>query len=125
MRSKIDDPLEAAIQVQLVEYLRLVLPARGVLFFSSPNEGMGHAQGGGGIARMVKLKRMGLLSGVADLVFVMRGRAYFLELKRRKGVQSVNQLTFEADATRAGADYAVAHSFDEAVNILKAWGIIA
>jgi len=124
MPQALDDPLEAAIQVQLVEYLRLVLPARDVLFFSSPNEGMGRSQGGGGIARMVKLKRMGLLSGVADLVFIMRGRAYFLELKRKKGAQSVNQLVFEADATRAGADYAVAHSFDEAVNVLKSWSII-
>jgi len=121
----IPDPLEFDIQIQLVQYLTLAAPSRGFLFFSSPNEGMGNARGGGGIARMLKLKSMGLRSGVADLVIVKDGHVYFLELKRRLGKQSANQLIFEADAIRAGADYAVAHSFDEAVNILKAWAIIA
>jgi len=74
---------------------------------------------------MAKLRRMGLRSGVADLVIVKNGRAYFLEMKRRLGRQSLHQLYFEADAIRAGAEYAVAHSFDEAVNVLKSWQIIA
>jgi predicted type IV restriction endonuclease len=74
---------------------------------------------------MVRLKKMGLRSGVADLVIIKEGCVFFLELKRRLGKQSANQLLFEADAIRAGADYAVAHSFDEAVNILKSWEIIA
>lgn len=119
------DPLEAEIQIQLVEYLALVAPARGFLFFAVPNEAMGQARGSGGLARMARLKRMGLRSGVGDLVFVKAGRAYFLELKRRGGKQSTNQLYFEADAIRAGAEYAVAHSFDEALKILKNWSIIA
>jgi len=121
----IADPLEAEIQIQLVQYLVLAAPSRGFLFWSTPNEGMGNARGGGGIGRMLKLKRMGLRSGVADLVIIKEGRVFFLELKRRLGKQSANQLVFEADAIRAGADYAVAHSFDEAVNILKSWEIIA
>ena len=119
------DPLEAEIQIQLVQYLALAAPSRGFLFWSTPNEGMGNARSGAGIGRMVRLKKMGLRSGVADLVIVKKGRVFFLELKRRLGKQSANQLEFEADAIRAGADYAVAHSFDEAVNILKSWEIIA
>ncbi len=119
------DPLEAEIQIQLVDYLTLVAPARGFLFFAVPNEAMGAARSRGGLARMARLKRMGLRSGVADLVFVMSGRVYFLEMKRRGGKQSTNQLQFEADAIRAGAEYAVAHSFDEAINTLKSWSIIA
>ena len=120
-----DDPLEASIQIQLVEYLSIVAPSRGFLFFAVPNEGMGKAQSGAGMGRMMRLRRMGLRSGVADLVFVKDGRAYFLEMKRRLEKQSVNQLYFEADAIRAGAEYSVAHSFDEAVNVLKSWLIIA
>jgi len=122
--SRSNEPLESDIQIQLVEYLRLVLHSRGVLFFSSPNEGMGEARSGGGIARMARLKRMGLLPGVADLIFIADGAVYFLELKRLKGKQSANQLIFEADAIRAGAEYAVAHSFDEALEILRAWLLI-
>lgn len=121
----IDDPLESAIQIQLVEYLSLVAPSRGFLFFACSNEAMGKAQSGGGLSRMAKLRRMGLRSGVADLVIVKDGRAYFLEMKRHNGKQSVNQLQFEAEAIRAGAEYAVAHSFDEAVEILCRWLIIA
>jgi len=86
---------------------------------------MGEARSGGGLARMGKLKRMGLLPGVADLIFIKEGRAYFLELKRTKGKQSANQLIFEADAIRAGALYAVVYSFDDAVLKLMAWGIIS
>jgi hypothetical protein len=119
------DPLEAEIQIQLVQYLALAAPSRGFLFWSTPNEGMGNARSGAGIGRMVRLKKMGLRSGVADLVIIKEGCVFFLELKRRLGKQSANQLVFEADAIRAGADYAVAHSFDEAVNILKSWEIIA
>lgn len=121
----IDDPLESDIQIQLVEYLNLMAPSRGFLFFSSPNEAMGKAQSGAGMGRMMRLRRMGLRSGVADLVIVKNGRVYFLEMKRRTGKQSVNQLQFEADAIRAGAEYAVAHGFDEAVKILKTWAILA
>ncbi len=120
----IDDPLESEIQIQLVEYLSLVAPSRGFLFFSCANEAMGKASTGGGLARMSKLRRMGLRSGVADLVFIKDGRAYFLEMKRRLGKQSVNQLQFEADAIRAGAEYAVAHSFDESLEILRKWLIL-
>jgi hypothetical protein len=119
------DPLESAIQTSLVEYLHLMAQSRGFLFFAVPNEGMGKAQSGAGMGRMMRLRRMGLRSGVADLVIVKDGRAYFLEMKRRLGKQSANQLEFEADAIRAGAEYAVAHSFDEALKILKNWEVLA
>jgi len=115
--------LESEIQVQVVGYLSLMAPLWGFLFFSVPNEGLGSARSGAGVGRMVKLRRMGLRSGVSDIVIVKGGRAYFLELKRRLGKQSVNQLAFEADAIRVGAEYAVAHGFDEAVEILRQWKI--
>jgi hypothetical protein len=121
----LDDPLESAIQTALVEYLHLMAPQRGFLIFAVPNEGMGKAQSGAGMGRMMRLRRMGLRSGVADLVIVKDGRVYFLEMKRRLGKQSANQLEFEADAIRAGAEYAVAQSFDEALKILKNWEVLA
>lgn len=124
-KPRLPDPLEAEIQIQLVEYLTLVAPARGFLFFAVSNEAMGKARGRGGLIRMAKLRAMGLRSGVADLVIVKDGRAYFLEMKRRLEKQTANQLEFEADAIRCGAEYAVAHSFDEAVKFLRGWSIIA
>lgn len=116
-------PLESEIQTAVVDYLNLAI-VPSVLFFSVPNEALGRAKSQGGIARMARLKRMGLRPGVADMVFVKDGRAYFLEMKRRTGKQSTSQLFFEADAIKAGASYAVAHSIDEAINQLKAWKIV-
>jgi len=116
--------IEAAIQIQLVAFLELLKNPYGFMFFSSPNEALGHANSGAGIGRMVRLKRMGLRSGVADLTFVKEGRVYFLELKQPKGRQSDNQKDFEAESIRHGAPYAVAYSFDEAVAILTGWKIL-
>jgi hypothetical protein len=67
---------------------------------------------------------MGLRPGVSDLVIVKGGRAYFLEIKRRAGRQSINQKEFEADALHAGADYAVARSLEDAQEIVSRWGIV-
>jgi len=117
------DPLESDIQIQVVTLLRLFEKSRGFLFWSAPNELMGQARGAAGIGRMVKAKRMGLRAGVADLIIVKEGRAYCLEMKRRGGKQSADQLEFEADCIRAGTEYAVAHSYDEAVKILQIWRI--
>ena len=112
---------EADIQIQVVEYCRLLEKQAGFLMFSCPNEAMGGARGGAGIGRMTKLKKMGLRSGVADLVFVKNHQVYFLEMKAPKGIVSANQKAFADDAWQAGAFYAVAYSFEEAVNQLKLW----
>ena len=123
MNKLMPEPLESDIQIQVVSYLTLCnIP--GLVFFAVPNEAMSKARTMGGIARMVRLKKMGLRSGVADLCFVYSGKVYFLELKRRLKKQTVNQLAFEADAIRAGAEYAVADSFDVAMMVLRKWGII-
>ena len=85
---------------------------------------MGKARNTGGIARMARLKRMGLRPGTADLVFVKYGRVYFLEMKRRGQKQRETQTQFENDAIRTGALYAVADSFEKAIAILQSWKII-
>ena len=95
----------------------------GFLFFAVPNEGMGQAKTGAGLGRMARLKKMGLRSGVADIVIVKDSRAYFLELKRPGGKWSASQQLFAGDCYLAGARYAVAYSFDEALKILKEWDL--
>ena len=115
---------EADIQAQVVEYCRLYERRCNFLFFSVPNEGAGNRNQRAGMIRTMKLKRMGLRSGVADLIFVKFGKAYFLEMKAPKGVVSDSQRDFQQDAWRVDAFYSVAHSFDEAVNTLKLWRVI-
>ncbi|CAK0774907.1 putative VRR-NUC domain-containing protein [Gammaproteobacteria bacterium] len=116
---------EADLQVQLVDYLRLMAPSRGFLFFAVPNEGMGEARTGAGIGRMARLKRMGMRPGVADLVFVKDGRAYFLELKRPGGKQSEAQKLFQEDVYWSGSIYGLANTFEGAVKILRGWSIVS
>jgi len=115
---------ESDIQIQVVEYCRLHEKRCGFLFFAVPNEAMGRAKTGAGIGRMMKLKKMGLRSGVADLVFVKHGRPYFLEMKALKGTVSMNQRDFAEDVQRVNASYAVAYSFEDAENQLRLWRII-
>jgi hypothetical protein len=115
---------ESDIQIQVVDYCNLLAALCGFIFWSTPNEAMGEAKTGAGLGRMARLKRMGLRSGVSDLVFVKDGRVYFLEMKRPGGKISDNQAIFGLDATHAGAKYEVAWSFDQALKILKEWSII-
>ena len=123
LSAAIDDPLEDDIQIAIVDYLTLLAPTRGFLFFHVPNQALGKALTRGGLGRMARLKRMGLLPGVADLVIDIRGRAHYLEVKRKKGRPSESQLEFRRRAEVNGSPYEVAHSFDEAVKILQKWGI--
>ena len=115
---------ESDIQIQVADWLRLYESARDFIFFAVPNEGMGQAKTGAGLGRMARLKRMGLRSGVADIVIVKAGQAYFLELKALGGRQSDKQILFEDDAWRAGSPYEVAYSFEEAQKIIREWAII-
>jgi hypothetical protein len=111
---------ESDIQIQVADWLRLYESARDFIFFSCPNEGIDRANP----ARLAKLKRMGLRPGVADIVIIRKGRAYFLELKTEEGVQSERQSAFQADCFYVGAEYAIARSFEEAQKIVKEWKIL-
>jgi hypothetical protein len=112
---------ESDIQIQVADWLRLFEASCGFIFWATPNEAMGEAKTGAGLGRMARLKRMGLRSGVADIVIVKAGRAYLLEMKRPGEGQSENQFLFEEDAKRVEAPYAVAHSFEEAQKIVRGW----
>jgi len=112
--------LECDIQASIVDYLEIMAAQCGLLFFSVPNEGIDRANP----ARLAKLKRMGFRSGVSDLVIVKAGRIYLLEVKRPGESQRDSQIDFEADAGRVGAPYAVAWSFEDALEIFRKWKLV-
>jgi hypothetical protein len=115
---------EADLQIQVADLLRIYERQRHFIWFSTPNELLGSARSEGGLGRMVRFKRMGLRAGVADIVLVCHGHAYFVELKTKTGRQSESQRQFEDDVSIAGGCYTVSHSLDEAIDALKIWGII-
>lgn len=72
-----------------------------------------------------RLKAMGLRPGMADLVFISpNGQFWGLELKARGGRLSDSQEAFRHWCHRHGIAYAVADSYDAAVAVLVAWGVL-
>lgn len=110
--------VESDLQVQVVDYLKVLGLRCSILFFSVPNEALGKVKSRAGLWRMARLKRMGLRPGASDLVLVYRGRVLFIELKTPTGNQSVHQMEFEAESKLVGAKYFVARTFDEAQKII-------
>jgi len=109
---------EEALHRAVIQYLAWVKPR--ALYFHCPNgEARSKATGG-------RLKAMGTLPGVADLLFVCEdGRIKFIELKAEGKYLSPAQKAFKETVTALGADYAVARSVDDVAETLCAWGLVA
>lgn len=90
----------------------------GVLAFHVPNGGRrGKAEAG-------RLKAMGTLAGVPDLLVIVDGRVYGLELKTARGRPNPAQKALAERWRRAGCDYDIARSVGEARAILMRWGAL-
>lgn len=120
-RVRVPQPKEVAIQIALIERLKLQ-GHKDCIWFHVPN----------GEERdkrvAAKLKAMGVMRGVADLQFIWLGnrspQVLFLELKRAGETQSDDQQWFEKLVRERGCEYAVADSIDEAVKVLQRYGIL-
>ena len=76
-------------------------------------------------ATAAKLKRMGVTPGWPDFGFFhISGACCWIELKRRGGVASEAQQELAFFLMRAGHGYLLTHSFDDALNALRDWGIV-
>ena len=80
-----------------------------------------------------RLKRMGTRAGAPDFLLIYRSRAYGLELKavtrngtgrEVRGRQTDTQRLTEELWTAAGGAYRVATGLDEALSVLREWGIL-
>jgi hypothetical protein len=109
---------EEALQRAVVEMVaRECRP--GVLVFHVPNGGQRVKAEAG------RLKAMGTRAGIPDLVVLIDGRAYGLELKTARGRQNPAQKTMAETWRRAGCDYEIARTVTEARAVLVRWGAIA
>lgn len=102
---------ESALQMQIAQVLRM----QGYIFFSVPNEALGKINHRGDKNRMMRLKAMGLRSGVSDLVVVLKDRVIFMEVKTERGKQSESQFAFEKEVAALGHQYVVVKSVEEAL----------
>lgn len=63
-----------------------------------------------------KLKREGVIAGVADLILLVAKNGFnslCIEMKTEKGKQSEKQKVWQEKATSTGNKYIICHSFDE------------
>jgi hypothetical protein len=68
-------------------------------------------------------KAMGMRPGVADLLFIYRGRPLFIEMKALRGTESDNQKDARALAERAGAATSIGKSVEAVESRLRAHGV--
>ena len=100
----------------MIDWIRLVAPQ--CVAFHVPNGGYRTK------SEAARLKWMGVLAGVADIVIVdEHGLAYFLEMKSGDGVMLESQIKFQAICKDRNIPYAICHNVTEASKIFKKWGI--
>ena len=103
---------EDTIHISIVDYLRLALP-RSAVFWHTPNtfptaKPQYHA----------KLKRLGRLAGVPDLLIIHAGRIIGLEVKATTGRLSDSQKAFRPVFENAGGFYHIVRSIDDVRAVL-------
>ena len=100
---------EDRIQQSCVRYTRIQYP-EAILFHCNNSV---YSNGPTAQRRTARLKSMGMLPGVSDLILCFKGRTVFIELKTPKGRQTEKQQEFENKAELNGFDYYLVRSFDE------------
>ena len=105
LRRKI--PLESEVQSSILDYLML----RKYFAFRLNNIPAFNRDADGSV-RMRRLSK-GNLRGMADIIVVLVGRPYFLEVNRPGSYQRPEQREFQKHAESVGAHYAVVRSTEE------------
>ena len=102
---------EFELQAVVVALLRF--RARAGLFWFHPPNGEKRSPRTG-----ARLKRMGVVAGVPDLVLIWQKRAIGLELKAEGSYQNAEQRAVELAWTKAGGAYFCAKGYKAAVGFL-------
>lgn len=100
---------EAKLQASIVEYIRTNYPQ--VLLFSIPNEAT--------YRRRQYFKKLGMLSGVSDLILVFLNGVIFIECKAPKGRQSIEQNNFQKRVEALGFKYFIVKDLEELKDIIN------
>lgn len=108
---------EDQIHRAVVQHLK-VRARPGVIYWHCPN---------GGSRNKVEAARfvgLGVKPGIPDILCLMDGTLYGLELKAEKGRVSPAQAAMHVAMQQAGAMVAIAFGLDEALDQLTEWGIL-
>lgn len=100
---------EADLQAEIVNYIRTNYPQ--VLVFSVPNEAT--------YRRRNYFIKLGMLSGVSDLILVFLNGVIFIECKAPRGKQSVEQINFQKRIEALGFKYYIIRDLEEIKDIIN------
>lgn len=116
---------ETKLQINIVYMLRLDFLEEDLIFYHVPN--------GGELtpAKLGKLKAMGMLNGMSDLVFMWQvGSGHngwmesgLIEIKTDTGTLSDDQRTIRRRVQAMNGKYAVARCYETVRDTLIAWGV--
>jgi hypothetical protein len=116
------DPKEGQLQTAVLQWLR----AYGILAWRMPLGPILHRRRKGG--DVVTYWRKNHLAGFPDIQGVLKrkfpGRAFFIELKTRKGKLRPGQKQWLLDLHEAGAACAIVRSIDDLERVMVSWGEI-
>jgi hypothetical protein len=108
---------EQQIQIAVFQHIK-VRGIAGAKFWHTPNGGSRN------IREAAKLKQMGVLAGVSDVLAFHNSKLYAMEIKAPGGRATKEQLDFVGDLDRQGAFTAIPEGLDAALATLEAWGLI-
>lgn len=117
-----DTASEASVARSVATWAHLNL--RNVVFWHTPNEGKRSKWTAG------DLKAQGMISGVADFVFLWDGRCGCIELKSPKAYKMKNhnlsdaQMDFADWCKGSNVPFAVCCSLEQVQDTLKQWGAL-
>jgi hypothetical protein len=106
---------EESIQRKVIQEIR----RRGVpdlVYFHPPNGGWRHPHAAS------RFKTLGALAGVSDIVALLYGRFYALELKAPGGKMSPAQHDFQRRVKRAGGTAECCDGLASAIALIERWG---
>ena len=104
---------EDELQKKIINVLRFYQSKKDFIVFHVPNGGARNEREG------KKFKDMGVLAGVADLIFVFKEKVVFIELKKPSGGrQTDDQKIFQDRVSELGYEYYICRSVDEVLKAL-------
>lgn len=107
------DQTEKQLHLSVAQYLNIAL--------TPPDTYTTMPLGGGGLVRGALLKAVGTKAGIPDLLILRAGRAYWIELKTKRGSLSEQQRLMAVDLKAAGCEWCVCRSVEEVEQRLTQW----
>ena len=98
---------EDRIQQECYLWFHNTYPELRGLLFHPANGGSRNSREG------AKFKSMGVVAGVADLLFIFNSKLFAIELKTDIGKQSLVQKKWESQVKNQGFDYYIVRNLDE------------